>query len=134
MARQHSFCIEDMMKSIVTYFGVLLFAAVMLTGRALNGAETPADISGTWTVSVTGAAGRATQTITIQQQEEAITGKFKGPRQSGTLTGTVKGSQVAFHVKAHVPIDYTGTADGDSMKGTLVGGKKSGEWTATRVK
>jgi hypothetical protein len=42
--------------------------------------------------------------------------------------------EVAFHVKAHVPIDYTGTADGDSMKGTLTGRGKTGEWTASRAK
>jgi hypothetical protein len=121
-------------KSIARYFGVLTVVAVTMIAFSLQGADTPADVSGTWTVSVTGEAGRATQTITIQQQGEAITGKFKGPRQSGTLTGTVKGSQVAFHVKAHVPIDYTGVANGDSMSGTLMGKNKSGEWTASRAK
>lgn len=122
------------MKSIARHFGVLTVVAVTMIAYSLRGADTPADVSGTWTVSVTGEAGRATQTITIQQQGEAITGKFKGPRQSGTLTGTVKGSQVVFHVKAHVPIDYTGVANGDTMSGTLVGKNKSGEWTASRAK
>jgi hypothetical protein len=111
-----------------------MFVAMTVIARSPEGANAPANVSGTWTVSVKGEAGHATQTITIQQQGEDITGKFKGPRQSGTLTGTVKGSQIVFHVKAHVPIDYTGIADGDSMRGTLVGGNKSGEWTATRVK
>jgi hypothetical protein len=121
-------------RSIARHIGVSVFVGMTVIARSLEGADATANVSGIWTVLVKGAAGHATQTITIQQQEEAITGTFKGPRQSGTLTGTVKGSQIVFHVKAHVPIDYTGIADGDSMKGTLVGGNKSGEWTATRDK
>jgi hypothetical protein len=77
-------------RSIARHIGVLLFVAMTMIARALVGADAPANVSGTWTVSVEGAAGHATQTITIRQQGEAITGKFKGPRQSGTLTGTGK--------------------------------------------
>lgn len=97
-------------------------------------ADSPANVAGKWTVQVSGAAGAATQTLEITQDGAKITGKFKGARQSGTLEGTVNGNAIAFHVKAHVPIDYTGTVDGDTMKGTLTGRGKTGDWVATRQK
>jgi hypothetical protein len=76
----------------------------------------------------------ATQTLVIQQDGAKISGTFKGPRQSGTLEGTASGNAVTFHVQARIPLDYTGTADGDSMKGTLSGRGRTGNWTATRSK
>ena len=57
---------------------------------------------------------------------------FKGPRQSGTLEGLVDGNRITFHVNTRVGLDYKGTVDGDSMKGTMTAKGKSGEWTATR--
>jgi hypothetical protein len=83
-------------RSIACHIGVLVFVAMTVIARSLEGADAPANVSGTWTVSFKGAAGHATQTITIQQHGEAITGKFKGPRESGMLTGRVKGSQTSF--------------------------------------
>jgi hypothetical protein len=109
-------------------------ATLLLIPVVLNASDTPANVAGTWTVSVSGGAGSATQTLVVQQDGAQITGTFKGPRQSGTLEGTVTGNAVTFHVKARVPLDYNGTADGDTMKGTLSGGGRTGEWTAVRTK
>lgn len=95
---------------------------------------TAANVAGTWTFKVSGDAGSADQTIVIKQDGSKITGTFKGPRQSGTIDGTVDGNNIKFHVTARAGIDYTGTVDGDSMKGTLAARGKSGDWTATRGK
>ena len=97
-------------------------------------ADEPANVAGTWSISVSGEAGRANQTIVLKQDGNKITGTFKGPRQSGTLEGAVEGSKIAFHVNTRIPLDYKGTVDGDSMQGTLTAHGKSGEWTATREK
>jgi hypothetical protein len=96
--------------------------------------DTAANVAGTWTVSASGGAGTATQTLVIQQDGGKISGTFKGPRQSGPLEGTVTGNTIKFHVNARIPLDYDGTVDGDSMKGTLSGGGRTGDWTATRAK
>ena len=97
-------------------------------------ADESANVAGTWNVSVSGAAGSAQQTIVLQQDGTKISGTFKGPRQSGPLEGTVDGKNITFHVKTHVPLDYKGTIDGDTMKGTMTGKGKMGDWTATRAK
>lgn len=95
-------------------------------------AATPG-ISGAWNVKVTGEAGNADQKITLRQVGSKITGTFKGPRQSGTIEGTVDGNQIKFRVRARVPLDYVGTIEGDTMKGVLTGRGKTGNWVATRA-
>ncbi len=110
------------------YFGV---AILLMCGMALA-ADTPANVAGTWKVAVTGAAGNAEQTIVFTQDANKISGTFKGPRQSGPLQGTVDGNNISFHVATRVPLDYKGTVDGNTMKGTLTGNGKTGDWSATR--
>ncbi|HEY2455945.1 MAG TPA: hypothetical protein VGI13_01485 [Candidatus Acidoferrum sp.] len=112
-----------------------MFVALCLVAHAAAVvAATPADVAGTWTVNVGGDAGSAEQTIVLKQDGGKITGTFKGPRQSGTLEGSVDGNNIKFHVNTRVPFDYTGTVDGDSMKGTLTARGKTGDWTAKRAK
>ena len=112
----------------------LSIGVLTLLAGASRGVDAPANVAGTWTFSVSGEAGKATQTIVIQQDGAKITGTFKGPRQSGTIAGTVDGNNIRFHVKARRNLDYTGTVEGDTMKGTLSSGSKSGEFTASREK
>ncbi len=109
---------------------VLLFA---VAGMALA-ADAPANVAGNWSVEVSGGAGKTTQTITLKQDGATLTGTFKGPRQSGTIDGSVDGKNIKFHVTARIPLDYTGTVDGDTMKGTMSGRGQQGDWTATRSK
>ena len=97
-------------------------------------ADTPANVAGTWSVDVSDGSRKTTQTITLKQDGATITGTFKGPRQSGTIDGTVDGKNIKFHVTARIPLDYTGTVDGDSMKGTMSGRGQQGEFTAARSK
>jgi hypothetical protein len=109
----------------------LFFLLVMGVGIAF---AADANVAGAWNVKVSGDAGAADQKIDLTQDGNKIGGTFKGPRQSGTIEGTVDGNNIKFRVKAFVPIDYVGTVDGDTMKGTLTGRGKTGEWTATRAK
>lgn len=119
-------------KRIVSLITALLFCCGY--AAIVRGDDSPANVAGTWTVNVSGDAGSATQTIVLQQDGGKISGTFRGPRQSGALEGTVDGNKIQFHLKARVPLDYTGTIDGDSMKGTMTGKGKTGDWTATRSK
>src|SRR5579871_2057816 len=107
---------------------------LLVVAVATVAADAPANVAGTWAVDVSGAAGKTTQTIVLKQDGATITGTFKGPRQSGTIDGTVDGKNVKFHVTARIPLDYTGTVDGDSKKGTMSGRGQQGDWTASRSK
>ncbi|MGC1905346.1 MAG: hypothetical protein WA715_16110 [Candidatus Acidiferrum sp.] len=111
----------------------VLLVSLMIACAAVA-ADAPANVAGTWEFSVTGAAGKASQTISLKQDGAKITGTFKGPRQSGNIDGSVDGNNIQFHVTARIPLDYTGTVNGDSMKGTMSGRGQNGEWTAQRAK
>jgi hypothetical protein len=111
-----------------------LVATFLLFAACASAQDTPANVTGTWKVSVTGEAGNAEQTLVLKQDGRKITGTFKGPRQSGPLEGTVDGKSISFHVRTRVPLDYKGTIEGDTMQGTLTGKGKTGNWTAARAK
>ncbi len=125
------------MRAISSPRVLLRFATLVLlfvVAAAAVSADAPANVAGTWRVDVSGGAGKTSQTIVLKQDGGAITGTFKGPRQSGTIDGTVDGKNIKFHVTARIPLDYNGTVDGDSMKGTMSGRGQQGDWTATRSK
>jgi hypothetical protein len=113
---------------VVSLVMLLAFAFVSVA------ADAPANVAGTWSVDVSDGSRKTTQTIVLKQDGGTITGTFKGPRQSGTVDGTVDGKNIKFHVTARIPLDYTGTVEGDSMKGTMSGRGQQGDWTATRAK
>lgn len=118
---------------MVRAFGMA--AVFMLVAcMAAAAADTAANVAGAWNFKISGDAGSADQTIVIQQDGGKITGTFKGPKQSGTLTGTVDGNNIKFHVKARADLDYTGTVNGETMKGTMTGRGKTADFTATRAK
>ena len=108
--------------------------AILMLLISISVAAADANVAGAWNVKVSGDSGNADQKIDLKQDGNKISGTFKGPRQSGTIEGTLDGNNIKFRVKAFVPLDYVGTVDGDTMKGTLTGRGKSGNWTATRAK
>jgi hypothetical protein len=125
------------MRAISSHVAVLrLVSIVMLLAFSVVAvaADAPANVAGTWNVDVSDGSRKTTQTITLTQDGGKLTGTFKGPRQSGTIDGTVDGKNVKFHVTARIPLDYTGTVDGDSMKGTMSGRGQQGDFIATRSK
>jgi hypothetical protein len=127
--------LEEIMQNRISVGKVLaIFMLLAVVASAAAAQDKPANVAGGWTVNVSGDTGNAKQTIVLTQDGGKITGAFKGPRQSGTIDGTVDGNNIKFHVTAGIPLDYTGTVDGDSMSGTLTGRGKTGNWKATRAK
>jgi hypothetical protein len=124
-----------MMKNRIRVGQILaLFTLLAAVASAAPAQDKPANVAGRWTINVSGDTGNAKQSMTLVQDSGKITGTFKGPRQSGTIAGTVDGNNIKFHVTAGIPLDYTGTVDGDSMTGTMSGRGKTGDWKATRAK
>ena len=109
------------------------FLTILLAASLAPAGQQAPNVTGAWNIKVSGDAGSADQTIVLEQDGSRLTGTFKGPRQSGKLEGTLDGNKIQFHVKTRVPLDYTGTVDGDTMKGTMSGRGKTGDWTATRA-
>lgn len=120
------------MRNLPSFKCWLLLFSILLCNTAFA-SDATTNVSGTWTVNASNGRRRITQTIVIEQDGEKIKGTFKGPRQSGTLDGSVSGKSIHFHVTAKTPLDYVGGVDGEKMSGTLSGNGMTGDWTATRM-
>jgi hypothetical protein len=100
--------------------------------------ETRVDVTGTWAFQVETSAGSGTPTMTLKQDGDKLTGHYSGQLGEAPLTGTVKGSAVEFAIDVTVEgsalhIVYSGTAEKDSMKGTVkLGDLGEGTFTAKK--
>jgi hypothetical protein len=94
-----------------------------------------AKIDGKWDLVLHGENGTMTPTLTFATAGGKLTGTMKGGSDDMPLTGTIDGNKITFMVSPHGegPFTFTGTVDGDSMKGTALIGEER-DWTATRSK
>ena len=66
--------------------------------------------------------GTSNPTVTFKQEGEELTGTYNGRLGEAPLKGSVKGNDIKWTIKVNaqgneLQIDYTGTLDGDTMKG-----------------
>ncbi len=98
----------------------------------------PANIAGIWKVQMKYLCGEGAQRFLLEQKDGEVTGVHQGEIYSGNLTGKIHAQQVNFHSMMPVggnDIHYTfsGTADGNSMSGTVeLGEYGHAQWSATR--
>ena len=95
------------------------------------------DVTGVWNFAVETPQGSGTPTFTFKQEGEKLTGQYKGAFGEAPVTGTVKGNKIDFSFKASGPVEgtvtYTGTIDGNTMKGTAkFGDLGEATWTAKK--
>ncbi len=124
------------MKSIIRGVAAVAFVIGLLASSQV-GAQ-GVNITGDWAFTVQTDQGGGTPAITFKQDGEKLTGKYNGQLGAADLTGTVKGSDVAFTFTIDVqgqqaPVSYKGTVEKNTMKGTLdIGGMATGTFTATK--
>ncbi len=98
----------------------ILLLSVMFVPAAM--AADTANVSGEWDLSVETPNGTGTPSVTFKQDGENLTGTYKGRFGESQLKGTIKGNEFTFSVTISIQgqdlvLDYSGTVDGDSMKG-----------------
>lgn len=124
-------------KLVAAYSCLLLVAS--LAGAAEE-AKPPAKVAGQWEMTWEGRMGTMTATLTFEQDGDKLKGTITGPQGRETpVTGSIKGNSIRFSVKRETPrgemtLEYTGTVNADSMKGTVGRGQFSRDWTAKRKK
>ena len=98
----------------------------------------PANISGTWAVTVMLDAGSGTATFVFDQKGDSFTGTYSGVLGQAKLAGTVKGNQVewSFDGGPAGKVSFQGTLDGATkMKGTAEYGQLGkGSFTGEKSK
>ncbi|HEY7640797.1 MAG TPA: hypothetical protein VH814_13815 [Steroidobacteraceae bacterium] len=113
---------------------------MMLASTALAGAALAADanVAGEWDFAVETQAGAGTPHFSLKQDGSNVTGNYKGALGEAPVTGTIKGNELTLNFKVNaqgtdLSVTYTGTVDGDSIKGKVSLGEL-GEGTFTGKK
>ncbi|MGD0753879.1 MAG: hypothetical protein ABR927_02370 [Bacteroidales bacterium] len=94
-----------------------------------------AKITGTWNMTVETSAGSGTPVFVLKQENDTlIIGTYKGQFGEATVNGTIKVNKINLKFSASdLAMEYTGTVDGNSMKGKVVFGTMGeGTFTGTR--
>lgn len=121
-----------MKNEIVALCSTMLFALIFGVVAHAQGAK----VAGTWIMTNKGGDGVVTTTLTLTQ--DGITLKGTMQTENGAETpiddGNMSGNNITFTVTrpGQNKVEYKGTVDGESMKGTFMQGENSVEWTAKR--
>ncbi|HWX53263.1 MAG TPA: hypothetical protein VN176_01595 [Verrucomicrobiae bacterium] len=105
----------------VATFTAMLIASIVMAAPAANAADT-ANVNGEWNLTVESPNGTGTPSVIFKQDGETLTGTYKGRFGESPLKGTIKGQDIQFSVTISpqgqdIVIEYSGTVDGDTMKG-----------------
>lgn len=142
------------MKRLRLGLGVFCTIALLVAMAALPiTAQEAANFVGTWDITMTGGGGGqdggqsrggerrgggAAQSLTITKDGEKFKVTHKTPRGDNTSEATVSGNTIAWteqrpgHDGETMNIDFKATLDGDTLKGTIRGGRFNREFTAKR--
>ena len=98
----------------------LIHVATIIVLSALCNPAMAADLTGTWAVNVTTAAGPGELTIELKQEGNALTGSYSGVLGSAPLTGSVDGDNFTwtYSIDALGEVTYSGSVQED---GTIKG-------------
>ena len=97
------------------------------------------NVAGDWTIHLRFLYGEATHSVTLKQNGDQLSGRYRGQFSSSDATGCVHGTEITFraalrHQASSAPYAYTGIVDGDTMGGTVdMGEYWTGQWTAQRA-
>ncbi|HEY8537242.1 MAG TPA: hypothetical protein VIL28_00145 [Steroidobacteraceae bacterium] len=117
---------------------MVVISAAALGAFAMSAFAADANIAGTWTMAVEMSMGSGNPTFVLNQNGNEVTGTYKGQLGEAPVTGTVKGNQVELKYTLNaqgmeLTVTYSGTVDGDTMKGKVSYGDM-GEGTFTGKK
>lgn len=125
------------MKNVLALVSCLAIAALAVPVRA----QESVNVTGTWNLTLETPQGTGTPTLVLQQAGENLTGTYAGRMGEMPVTGTIKGTAIAFVVKINaqgqeLALAFSGTVEpADSMKGTVdFGGMGSANWSGARKK
>ncbi len=120
-------------------FVLAAVAAVLVTMLGFGVRAQAIDVTGDWAFDVQTGMGAGSPAISFKQAGEALTGTYSGTVGNANFKGTIKGNAIAFafEVEAQgqtIDVSYTGTVEGDTMKGavSMAGGQLSGTFTAKK--
>lgn len=122
--------------------GILVSVAMLAAACASTPSAPPQpqapDLSGNWVLTTESQMGAQDAQMSVRQTGSALAGTITGQAGSVDYTGSVDGARVAFDFVLKVQgtdlkLDYSGTVEGDTIKGKAVFGQfGEGTFTAKR--
>ena len=116
--------------------GLILSAVLVLAGTAAK-AQQHVNVKGNWKMSVETSVGSGSPEFDLKHVDETtLTGTYKGQLGESAVKGTIKGNKIHldFDISGNL-IEYDGTVDLDSMKGSVkLGSMGEGTFTGARKK
>jgi hypothetical protein len=115
----------------------ILLLAMLLVFSGIGYAQQHAKVEGKWLMNVETSMGNGSPTFVLKHvNDTTITGNYTGALGEAEVKGTVNGNRIRleFTIQANI-IEYAGTVDGDTMKGTVrLGTMGDGSFTGKREK
>jgi hypothetical protein len=108
----------------------LIQGAAIILLSTLGNLALAADLTGTWAVNVTTAAGPGELTIELKQEGNALSGSYSGVLGTAPLTGSVDGDSFtwSYTIEGLGEITYSGSVQDDgSIKGEADYGQMLGK-------
>src|SRR5262245_50448933 len=114
---------------LISSIVLILVPVLTLPARlAARGQDKPADVAGTWNITVHIGGNPATPSVTFKQDGETLTGTYASQLLGEQkVTGTIKGNAITFGFTASfdgnaVKVTYSGTVEKATMKGKVTFG------------
>jgi hypothetical protein len=113
-----------------------LFVMTLIFGATSNRLSAqqpqPASVAGNWTIYADNIEkpGSSLKTVQITQNGSIITGRFKGPNQSGKIQGWVNGNHVEFSTDTREVLTFRGQIQGSTMSGLYGINGRHAQWHA----
>jgi hypothetical protein len=115
----------------------IILLAILLTFTAICFAQQHAKVEGKWLMNVETTMGSGSPTFVLKHvNDSTLTGNYTGALGEAEVKGTVNGNKIRleFTIQANM-IEYTGTVDGETMKGIVkLGTMGEGSFTGKREK
>ena len=126
-----------MHKNLVVTFTFAVFGLILPASAT---AQETRPAVGTWEMTLEGPRGAMTQTLTFAEVETGLSGSLEGPRGAFELNdvsfqdGVLNFVVVRAFRGNRLSQSFSATIEGDTMTGTITGGRGPGErpFTATR--
>ncbi len=114
-----------------------LGVGLLISGAAMA-QDAPANVAGTWNMTISTPRGTFNNTLTLKQDGSKVTGSISGRMGETDISkGEVSGDKLTFEVTRDTPngtftMDYKATVNGDDMKGTGGNDRFNFDFTAKR--
>jgi hypothetical protein len=128
--------IRNRMKSQILSVVFLLSALCGVSSAQQFGQQQPpVNVAGNWTIYANNIdkAGSSLKTVQITQVGSILSGRFKGPHQSGKLQGWVNGNHVEISTDTREVLTFRGQVQGNEMGGIYGIQGRHAEWRAERT-